>query len=192
MPESPKALGFAGRWYTEAVRSASWHVLSTGTSVRIPCPTRLLACKLQAYIDRGVHGEAHAASRVRAVVLICFDRDPGHRAPVSRGNRYDQLVTPCLANRLGRGHEGEAQGKTIIDEDGHAMSLGWPRPLPSLPPVRIPRCPGALQAYLSGPRRLELDRKRRARSSRAHFAERVVPWLSCHPLGYSYTLGMRA
>jgi hypothetical protein len=53
MAEQPAALGFAGRWYPEAVRHAGTHRLRTGCTIRIPSAPHLLACKLEAYRDRG-------------------------------------------------------------------------------------------------------------------------------------------
>lgn len=54
MAEDPSVLGFAGRWYPSAVRYAREHRLRSGTTIRIPSASCLLACKLEAYRDRGI------------------------------------------------------------------------------------------------------------------------------------------
>lgn len=53
MPEAPEALGFTGRWYSLAVRGALRSELFTGRFILVPAPEILLACKLEAWQDRG-------------------------------------------------------------------------------------------------------------------------------------------
>lgn len=53
MAQDPTVLGFAGRWYPAAVASAEECRLSTGRLIRRPSTPHLLACKLEAYSDRG-------------------------------------------------------------------------------------------------------------------------------------------
>ena len=53
MAETPEVLGFHGRWYPETVRGAQLRELVTGRRVRVPSPEHLLACKLEAWCDRG-------------------------------------------------------------------------------------------------------------------------------------------
>lgn len=53
MSEDPSILGFASRWYREVVARAEERQLSTGRTLRVPPPELLLACKLDAWRDRG-------------------------------------------------------------------------------------------------------------------------------------------
>lgn len=53
MARDPAVLGFAGRWYPAAVERARTVKLSTGRLIRIPTLPCLLACKLEAFADRG-------------------------------------------------------------------------------------------------------------------------------------------
>jgi len=53
MPTVPEVLGFQGRWYPAAVASAQLRRLVTGRGVRTPTPELLLACKLEAWRNRG-------------------------------------------------------------------------------------------------------------------------------------------
>ena len=54
MPEYPEVIGFSGKWYHETAQSASPSKLSTGRNVLLPCVSRLFACKLEAFFDRGI------------------------------------------------------------------------------------------------------------------------------------------
>ena len=53
MSTDPEVLGFAGLWYWESVGNAEPRSLSTGRDVLVPRPEHLLACKLEAWNDRG-------------------------------------------------------------------------------------------------------------------------------------------
>lgn len=53
MARDPTVLGFAGRWYPAAVDGARSVRLSTGRDIRLPTLPCLLACKLEAFTDRG-------------------------------------------------------------------------------------------------------------------------------------------
>lgn len=53
MTEDPEILGFAGRWYPTAVATAQQRSLVTGRRILVPSPEALLACKLEAWSDRG-------------------------------------------------------------------------------------------------------------------------------------------
>ncbi len=53
MSEEPEVLGFSGRWYPQAVKGAQQRALVTGRQVAVPRPEHLLACKLEAWTDRG-------------------------------------------------------------------------------------------------------------------------------------------
>jgi hypothetical protein len=53
MSEDPSILGFASPWYRDVVARAENRLLSTGRAVRVPPPELLLACKLDAWRDRG-------------------------------------------------------------------------------------------------------------------------------------------
>ena len=54
MSEDPGVLGFSGRWYPRVVEHAERRALVTGRSVLVARPDLLLACKLDAWRDRGV------------------------------------------------------------------------------------------------------------------------------------------
>lgn len=53
MAEVPEVLGFSGKWYPHTVRGAQFRELATGRQVLVPTPEHLLACKLEAWSDRG-------------------------------------------------------------------------------------------------------------------------------------------
>jgi len=53
MSEDPSVLGFAGRWYPSTVANAQPRMLVTGRQILVPTPEHLLACKLEAWHDRG-------------------------------------------------------------------------------------------------------------------------------------------
>lgn len=53
MAETPEILGFSGRWYPDTVKGAQHRALITGLQVLVPTPEHLLACKLEAWQDRG-------------------------------------------------------------------------------------------------------------------------------------------
>lgn len=53
MAQTPEILGFSGRWYPDTVKNAQRRQLVTGQLVRVPTPEHLLACKLEAWNDRG-------------------------------------------------------------------------------------------------------------------------------------------
>lgn len=53
MTQEPEVLGFSGRWYPGAVASAVERDLVTGRRVLVPAPEYALACKLDAWNDRG-------------------------------------------------------------------------------------------------------------------------------------------
>lgn len=53
MPEDPSVLGFGGRWYPATVVHAVEETLVTGRSILMPAPEYALACKLEAFGDRG-------------------------------------------------------------------------------------------------------------------------------------------
>lgn len=53
MTEDPEVLGFAGRWYPSAVATSERRQLVTGRRIRVPRAELLLACKLDAWNDRG-------------------------------------------------------------------------------------------------------------------------------------------
>lgn len=53
MPDDVSILGFANRWYADALRTAQNHVLPDGTNIRIVSPVYFVATKLEAYAGRG-------------------------------------------------------------------------------------------------------------------------------------------
>lgn len=53
MPTDPDILGFGGRWYPLVAETARRLDLSTTTSILVPTPALLFACKLEAFSDRG-------------------------------------------------------------------------------------------------------------------------------------------
>lgn len=55
MSEDPAVLGFAGQWYGRVVSRAERRSLITGRAVLVAPPDLLLACKLDAWRDRGTH-----------------------------------------------------------------------------------------------------------------------------------------
>ncbi|MDD5309197.1 MAG: hypothetical protein PHU25_17935 [Deltaproteobacteria bacterium] len=77
LPEDPSVLGFAGRWYPDTVRSATLRRLVTGREILIPCASRLLACKLEAFFDRGLSDPMASQDLEDVVSLLdgCADLD---------------------------------------------------------------------------------------------------------------------
>lgn len=53
MAENPSVLGFGGRWYPASVTNTVEKTLVTGRRVLVPAPEYALACKLEAWGDRG-------------------------------------------------------------------------------------------------------------------------------------------
>lgn len=52
LAERPEVQGFAGRWFSAAVRHAEERLVA-GRTIRVPDVAHLLACKLEAFADRG-------------------------------------------------------------------------------------------------------------------------------------------
>ncbi|MFZ5480362.1 MAG: hypothetical protein ACOZNI_26595 [Myxococcota bacterium] len=50
----PSVQGFAGTWFARAVAGARPHRLPSGREILVPLPADLLACKLEAFFDRGI------------------------------------------------------------------------------------------------------------------------------------------
>lgn len=53
MTEDPEVLGFSSVWYPKVVATAERRVLVTERAVLVPTPALLLACKLEAWENRG-------------------------------------------------------------------------------------------------------------------------------------------
>jgi hypothetical protein len=53
MPDDAAILGFSNRWYADALRDATDHVLTGGTVIRVVSPAHFLGTKLEAYRGRG-------------------------------------------------------------------------------------------------------------------------------------------
>lgn len=53
MPDDANILSYTNRWYSEALRTAEWHVLNENISIRLVTPPYFLATKLEAYRGRG-------------------------------------------------------------------------------------------------------------------------------------------
>ncbi len=69
MPVDPAVLGFSGRWYRVAATTAIPHVLPDGTSIQVPRPALLLACKLEAFHDRG-RRDPYASKDLEDIVAL--------------------------------------------------------------------------------------------------------------------------
>lgn len=69
MAHDPRVLGFAGRWYGEAVEHAQTRRLTTGRSVLVPTPALLMACKLEAWNDRG-RADPYASKDLEDIVAL--------------------------------------------------------------------------------------------------------------------------
>lgn len=53
MPVDPAILGFANRWYGEAVRTAQTLRLANDVEIHVVAPAAFVATKLEAFLDRG-------------------------------------------------------------------------------------------------------------------------------------------
>lgn len=69
MSEDPGVLGFSGRWYPRVVERAERRTLVTGRSVLVAPPDLLLACKLDAWRDRGAR-DPYASKDLEDIVAL--------------------------------------------------------------------------------------------------------------------------
>lgn len=125
MAEDPTVLGFAGAWYPAAVRHAIDHLLPDGRVIRIPPAPLLLACKLEAYSDRGREDPLISKDLEDIVTLadgrraLCDEvaaTDPTLRAwLVAQFGALldDPLVHNCLEGHLPVGGDMTARGRHL-------------------------------------------------------------------------------
>lgn len=69
MSEDPGVLGFSGRWYRRVVERAERRLLVTGRAVLVAPPALLLACKLDAWRDRGIR-DPYASKDLEDIVAL--------------------------------------------------------------------------------------------------------------------------
>jgi hypothetical protein len=69
MPVDPSVLGFAGQWYPAVVETAEQRKLSTGRRILVPNVALLVACKLEAFGDRGM-ADPHMSEDLEDVVAL--------------------------------------------------------------------------------------------------------------------------
>lgn len=85
MPVDPTVLGFANRWYPEAVRTANRVQLREGLVIRLISAPAFIATKLEAFVDRGRRD--FLSSHDLEDVLIVFDGRPELVEELSRASR---------------------------------------------------------------------------------------------------------
>lgn len=73
MPTERTILGFANRWYEEAVRTASVQSLSSGRQIRLITAPTFIATKLEAFADRG-HGDFLASHDLEDITTLIDGR----------------------------------------------------------------------------------------------------------------------
>lgn len=73
MPTDPAILGFANRWYPEAVRSAHWVNLNPALRIRLLSAPAFVATKLEAFATRG---KADVFSHDLEDILVLVDGRP--------------------------------------------------------------------------------------------------------------------
>ncbi len=96
----PEIQGFAGRWFAAALASASAHVVA-GKELWVPDAAHLLACKLEAYEDRGAADPLLSKDLEDIVALVdgCGTLvDAVARAPVSVRAYVRESVAALLTN----------------------------------------------------------------------------------------------
>ncbi len=120
----PEIQGFAGRWFAAALASARAHVVG-GKELWVPDAAHLLACKLEAYEDRGAADPLVSKDLEDIVALIdgCGTLlDAVARAPVAVrayvGERVAVLVTneeamEAVAGHLPRGGDVSARLRKV-------------------------------------------------------------------------------
>lgn len=96
MAEDPTVLGFAGQWYPAAVRHAIDHLLPDGRAIRIPPAPLLLACKLEAYSDRG-REDPFVSKDLEDIVALA----DGRRALRDEAAAADPALRSWLAEQFG-------------------------------------------------------------------------------------------
>jgi hypothetical protein len=108
MAETPEVLGFGGRWYQSTVRDAQPRELVTGRRILVPTPEHLLACKLEAWQDRGQEDSLLSQDLEDIVSLLdgCRELEASVRA-ASRN------LQEWLAEHLGE----------LLDHRGHREAL---------------------------------------------------------------------
>jgi len=126
MPEYPDVLGFAGRWYPDAVSSASIRTLESGRSILLPCVSRLFACKLEAFFDRGIKDPLASEDLEDIAALLdgCSElTDKVRQAPgdlrefVSESIRQvlnNETLKQALAVHLPRGGDEDARERNLF------------------------------------------------------------------------------
>jgi hypothetical protein len=126
MAEDPEVLGFAGRWYPSAVATSEQRQLVTGRWVRVPGAALLLACKLEAWNDRGKKDPLGSKDLEDVVSLLdgCTELETRvGAAPVDLrewlANAFDEILgTPtyleAAIGQLPRGGDMAARERKVI------------------------------------------------------------------------------
>jgi hypothetical protein len=125
MPEDPNALGFSGKWYPEATRSASPRKLASGREILLPCVSLLFACKLEAFFDRGVKDPFSSTDLEDIAALMdgCEELENRLKEASSDLQGYVQTQIESLANDSFLFKSLEAQLPRGGDEDARNEKL---------------------------------------------------------------------
>ena len=75
LARDPSVQGFSGTWFQAAVKNAEPRALAGGSSVLVPKVPWLLACKIEAYNDRGARDPMASADLEDIVALLDGCRD---------------------------------------------------------------------------------------------------------------------
>jgi predicted nucleotidyltransferase len=111
MPTDERVLGFANRWFDEAIRTAEMTELPSGRRIRVVTPPLFLATKLEAFRGRG-RGDFLASHDLEDIITVIDGRremldDVRESAPLLReyiALEIDALIRNAEFNQALPGH----------------------------------------------------------------------------------------
>lgn len=99
MPSSPDVLGFANRWYPQAIATALERKLPSGRSIRHVAGAEFLATKFEAFRDRG-NGDYLASHDMEDIITVLDGRDEIESEVVAAPRDVREYLVNALALAL--------------------------------------------------------------------------------------------
>lgn len=99
MPSSPDVLGFANRWYPQAVATALECQLPSGHRIRHVAGAEFLATKFEAFNDRG-RGDYLASHDMEDIITVLNGRDEIEAEVASASHGLREYLVKAIAHAL--------------------------------------------------------------------------------------------
>lgn len=120
MPDDPKILGFSNQWYPDALRTAVWHTLPDGLTVRVVDPPHFVATKLEAFNGRG-NNDVLSSRDIEDILNIvdgreCLLEELQAAAPNLRVYVGEQLHAISQHEQIGYAVQSTAMGNPAREE----------------------------------------------------------------------------